>query len=118
MEEFNNFQPSAAVDKAVIDTNQTVQKIKIDQSFVKHVVMDLKEASVCKGVISLAQKLDMEVVAEGVETESQYSCLRRQSCDYFQGFLFSRPEALDHLIKDYQLHGVVSRNLLQAASHK
>jgi diguanylate cyclase (GGDEF)-like protein len=95
-----------------------VKKIKIDQSFVKHVVMDLKEASVCKGVISLAQRLDMEVVAEGVETESQYSCLRRQGCDYFQGFLFSRPEALDHLIKDYQLHGVVSRNLLQAASHK
>lgn len=95
-----------------------VRKIKIDQSFVKHVEMDLKEASVCKGVISLAQKMNMEVVAEGVETESQYSCLRRLGCDYFQGFLFSRPEALDHLIRDYQLHGVVAQDLLNVAGSR
>lgn len=91
-----------------------VSKIKIDQSFVKHVEVDLREASVCRGVIAMAQRLNMEVVAEGVETESQYSYLRRHGCNYFQGFLFSRPETLDHLLRDYQMHGAVSEAFMSA----
>ena len=65
--------------------------LKVDQSFVRDIVTDPDAAGIVSAIISLAQKMRLEVVAEGVETEAQLGYLARQGCDQIQGFLFSRP---------------------------
>jgi diguanylate cyclase (GGDEF)-like protein/PAS domain S-box-containing protein len=68
-----------------------VNYLKLDQSFVKNIANDPKDADLCAGIMVLAHKLDMHVVAEGVETSAQHHALAACDCDLFQGFLFSRP---------------------------
>lgn len=74
-----------------------VDKIKIDQSFVKGVTINTKDAAVCTSVLTLARELDLKVVAEGVETEEQYHYLRQLGCESFQGYWFCFPMPLDEL---------------------
>lgn len=66
-----------------------INTLKIDRSFVKDIISDPDAAAIVKAIISMAHSLKLEVVAEGVETESQLSFLRSQGCDKMQGFLFS-----------------------------
>jgi diguanylate cyclase (GGDEF)-like protein len=68
-----------------------VNYLKLDRSFVQNVASDPKDADLCAGIMALAHKLDMHVVAEGVETPEQHRTLAACDCDLFQGFLFSRP---------------------------
>ena len=68
-----------------------VSKLKIDQSFVSGLGATARSDSIVKAVISLAHGLGMIVVAEGVETAAQLSCLRAFGCDQYQGYLFSPP---------------------------
>jgi EAL domain-containing protein (putative c-di-GMP-specific phosphodiesterase class I) len=68
-----------------------VGTLKIDQSFVADVTENADAAAIVTAIIALARALDMEVVAEGVETEGQAAFLRGQGCDKLQGFLFGRP---------------------------
>ena len=68
-----------------------VHYLKLDRSFVHNVADDQKDADLCAGIMALAHKLDMHVVAEGVETAEQHRMLKACDCDLFQGFLFSRP---------------------------
>jgi diguanylate cyclase (GGDEF)-like protein/PAS domain S-box-containing protein len=68
-----------------------VNYLKLDRSFVRNVAVDTKDADLCAGIMALAHKLDMHVVAEGVETAEQHQTLAACDCDLFQGFLFSRP---------------------------
>ncbi|MDB5747325.1 MAG: hypothetical protein JWP72_2173 [Massilia sp.] len=68
-----------------------VHYLKLDRSFVKNIAHDEKDADLCAGIMALAHKLDMHVVAEGVETRAQHQTLAECDCDLFQGFLFSRP---------------------------
>jgi diguanylate cyclase (GGDEF)-like protein/PAS domain S-box-containing protein len=68
-----------------------VNYLKLDRSFVRNVAVDAKDADLCAGIMALAHKLDMHVVAEGVETLEQHQTLTACDCDLFQGFLFSRP---------------------------
>jgi len=68
-----------------------VNYLKLDRSFVQNVAHDEKDADLCAGIMALAHKLDMHVVAEGVETPEQHRMLEACDCDLFQGFLFSRP---------------------------
>ncbi|MEJ2199988.1 MAG: EAL domain-containing protein, partial [Desulfuromonadaceae bacterium] len=65
--------------------------LKIDRSFVKDIGEDSDDTSIVSAVISLAHNLNLEVVAEGVETQLQMDFLRSQHCDRFQGFIKSRP---------------------------
>lgn len=67
--------------------------LKIDRSFVADLTIDAKARAVAEGLINLAHKLRLKVTAEGVETPEQLSYLARSGCDYFQGFLASRPVA-------------------------
>lgn len=69
-----------------------IDVLKIDRSFVRHVDTDANDAAISKTVLDLATNMGLEVVAEGVETESQYLALLSQGCCLFQGFLFGKPE--------------------------
>lgn len=69
-----------------------VHKLKIDQGFVKGLPGSREDAAITRSVIALAHNLDLQVVAEGIETAEQADFLRTHGCDYGQGFGFSRPQ--------------------------
>jgi diguanylate cyclase (GGDEF)-like protein len=72
-----------------------IDTLKIDQSFVSDIGTDADDSAIASAVIAMAHGLGLRVVAEGVEREEQLDFLRRQRCDHYQGYLFSRPLAAD-----------------------
>ncbi len=68
-----------------------VDRLKIDQSFVRRAVEDANAAAVVRTVLAMSHGLNIKVVAEGVETADQLRFLRRRRCDEAQGYLFARP---------------------------
>lgn len=68
-----------------------IDRIKIDKSFVDGLHRDSGDNTIARAIINIARVLNLEVVAEGVETETQYDYLRGNECDFIQGFLFARP---------------------------
>ena len=68
-----------------------VDTLKIDQSFVRTMLTEVDDAAITLAVISLAHRLRMAAVAEGVETAEQCRFLRLNRCDAMQGYFFSRP---------------------------
>ncbi|WP_338308867.1 putative bifunctional diguanylate cyclase/phosphodiesterase [Bradyrhizobium sp. TM233] len=73
-------------------------RIKIDQSFIRDMLVQPDCAAIVKSVISLARDLRIAVVAEGVETADQLDYLRQISCDEVQGYLISRPVSVDGVL--------------------
>lgn len=65
--------------------------IKIDQSFVRDMTVDKDDAAICDAIIKLAKSLNLEVIAEGVETMEQLELLRRLDCNNIQGYVVSKP---------------------------
>jgi len=65
--------------------------LKIDRSLVSRVADHRREAALAQAIVAMAKSLDLEVVAEGVETDPQLDFLRRNGCDFAQGFLFAKP---------------------------
>ncbi|QYF95860.1 EAL domain-containing protein [Massilia sp. PAMC28688] len=68
-----------------------IKRLKIDKSFVSELADDLDDQAIAMAVISLGHKLNLRVIAEGVETEQQCNFLRDNDCDEMQGYLFSAP---------------------------
>jgi len=68
-----------------------VDELKIDQSFVKRMLHDTKDAVIVRTSIDLAQRLGLRAVAEGVEDDATWRALQVLDCDAAQGYLFSRP---------------------------
>src|SRR4029079_15928510 len=68
-----------------------VNTLKIDRSFIGRIGEDAENIEIVRTIVSLAENMGMDVVAEGVETLSQLTQLRRLNCQYGQGYLFSRP---------------------------
>jgi diguanylate cyclase (GGDEF)-like protein/PAS domain S-box-containing protein len=68
-----------------------IDTLKIDRSFVRDIATDRQDASIVSSIVSLAHKLKLKVVAEGVETASQVEILRQQACDEIQGYHFCKP---------------------------
>jgi EAL domain-containing protein (putative c-di-GMP-specific phosphodiesterase class I) len=68
-----------------------INNIKIDKSFVDDMAYVADSAAITAGIITMAHNLRLKVIAEGVETQEQLSCLRTQQCDEIQGYLFSQP---------------------------
>jgi diguanylate cyclase (GGDEF)-like protein len=66
-----------------------IDTVKIDRGFVRNMVSKAEDASIVSAILSLARALNLRVVAEGVETETQARLLGRLGCDEMQGFLFS-----------------------------
>ncbi|MBL0030457.1 MAG: EAL domain-containing protein [Rhodanobacteraceae bacterium] len=72
-----------------------IDKLKIDQSFVKNVVVNGTDATLVRTMVSVAHNLGLRVTAEGVETDAQRNYLRRAKCDLLQGHFLSEPVAAD-----------------------
>ena len=70
------------------------QVLKIDRRFIRDIPVNQANARIAASIITMAHALDMEVIAEGVETTDQLEFLRDNGCDYYQGYLFSKPLSL------------------------
>jgi diguanylate cyclase (GGDEF)-like protein/PAS domain S-box-containing protein len=78
-----------------------LQKLKIDQSFVHDIHRDPHAGVIVEVIITLARKLGLQVIAEGVEEEAQRQFLRDGGCDGFQGYLLGRPVAMGEFESRY-----------------
>jgi diguanylate cyclase (GGDEF)-like protein/PAS domain S-box-containing protein len=72
-----------------------LDQLKIDQSFVYNIGINHSDAVIVQTIIGMANNLDMEVIAEGVETEQQRDFLERNGCTHYQGYLFGKPVPLE-----------------------
>jgi EAL domain-containing protein (putative c-di-GMP-specific phosphodiesterase class I) len=72
-----------------------LDQLKIDRSFIRDIQMDAASGAIAQAIISLGRAMGLSVIAEGVETEEQRECITRFGCNSFQGFLFSKPLALE-----------------------
>jgi diguanylate cyclase (GGDEF)-like protein/PAS domain S-box-containing protein len=79
-----------------------LDKLKVDQSFVRDIETDEDDAAIVRSIISLAHRLNLRVIAEGVETQGQLDFLRVRGCDEIQGYYFSRPLPVTDLIRFIQ----------------
>jgi len=74
-----------------------VDSLKVDRSFIREIPDEPNDMAITAAIIAMAHKLQLKVVAEGVETVEQLAFLRDNHCDFIQGYLFSRPLPLDEL---------------------
>jgi diguanylate cyclase (GGDEF)-like protein/PAS domain S-box-containing protein len=92
-----------------------IDTLKIDRSFVSQMIENEENFQIVRTIVSLAQNLGMDVVAEGVETEEQLALLRQLDCENGQGFFFSNPleaSELDEFIASFSLKHESSSNHL------
>ncbi len=88
--------------------NFPVDALKIDRSFIAKMNANKDNQEIVKTIVSLAQNLNLDVIAEGVEQDQQLSTVRDLDCQYCQGFLFSRPlapQAIESWISSEKLFG-------------
>ncbi len=76
-----------------------ISTLKIDKSFVRHVSSNPDDATIVSTIIQMGRNLNMDVVAEGVETEDQLAFLQRLGCTYVQGLLFGDPMSSDSFLE-------------------
>ena len=85
-----------------------LDQLKIDQSFVRDLPQDPHACSIVRAIITLAKSLELGIIAEGVETKEQREFLLKNGCEFFQGYLFSRPiplEQFNQFVKSNQVKG-------------
>lgn len=75
-----------------------VDRLKIDQSFVRDLVTSTDDAAIVRAIIQLARSLELRTIAEGVENADQLEALRHYGCDEIQGFFFARPMPVAELL--------------------
>jgi EAL domain-containing protein (putative c-di-GMP-specific phosphodiesterase class I) len=69
----------------------SISELKIDQSFIRDLVIDSNDFIIVETILSIGNKFNLKVIAEGVETKEQYEKLLSMGCSSFQGYLFGRP---------------------------
>lgn len=85
-----------------------VDFLKIDKSFVANISSSEEDLAICEAMIVMAHKLNIRVVAEGIETKEQANLLTKAGCDYGQGYLFSHPHSFETVLR--QLHQTDNRS--------
>ena len=75
-----------------------LEQLKIDQSFIRELDTDKDDRAIVSTIIAMASNLNVEVIAEGVETESQKQFLIERGCSRFQGYLFGKPVPIDQFV--------------------
>ena len=83
-----------------------VYKLKIDQSFVRDITVDVDGAAIVRAVIQMARSLGLRTLGEGVETQVNRRALQVLGCDYAQGYFFGRPVPA----ADFELMVLKARN--------
>jgi EAL domain-containing protein (putative c-di-GMP-specific phosphodiesterase class I) len=83
-------------------------QLKIDRSFIKDIIQDANDQAVATTVIELARKLNLRVVAEGVETAEQVVFLRDHDCEEMQGYYFCKPVTAPEVEKLLQAGGTTN----------
>ena len=92
-----------------------VDALKIDRSFIKGLTMSKEKIDIVTAIMTLANSMNMYVVAEGVETVEQLNRIIELKCQYLQGYLFSKPldaDEAEELLKKGQINLI--RNLTQS----
>lgn len=80
--------------------------LKIDRSFIQDITTNSDDREITRAIIAMGQNLGLKVLAEGVETEAQVDILRASSCDYIQGYYYSRPLPASQLIPYLRKHNM------------
>jgi EAL domain-containing protein (putative c-di-GMP-specific phosphodiesterase class I) len=96
-------------------TRFAVDRIKIDRSFISRCNIDGTSRAVTSAIIALAHSLDIDVIAEGVESEEQVQMLKQMSCNQAQGYYYSRPLKLVDL-DVFASHSAISNASLDSSS--
>jgi len=95
--------------------NFPVDDIKIDQSFISRMLSDHRNMQIVKASIDLAKTLDLETVAEGVESKEEVEQLINMGCSYCQGYYYAKPlplqEAVEYIRHNHQTYFSIKQNL-------
>ena len=92
-----------------------IDQLKIDQGFVRNIVISANDAEITKMIIVLAKTLGISVLAEGVETEAQREVLEKQGCYHYQGYLFGKPMPIDELKQYLCSQQTLHKNLIRSS---
>ena len=84
-----------------------VSAIKIDKSFIDDVAIDSYDQGIVKAIATLGNTLGLRIIAEGIESESQYEFLRSLKCEHAQGYFFYRPQQWNALVSILQRSGEI-----------
>lgn len=79
--------------------NLPISTLKIDKSFIDCLPENKQDVAIVKSILNLATNLGLEVVAEGVESIEQLTCLQRYSCDWIQGYYYSKPVSATEIVR-------------------
>lgn len=80
-----------------------IDTVKIDKSFIQELHENKDDASIVEAILTMTRALEIDVIAEGIENQSQYQFLSELHCQYYQGYFFGKPESVAALIENGDL---------------